>query len=85
MALFRVLDRSFIGNSLREPGEIVEIAPDVMTPGPNLEAVQGDPLDTDGDGEVSVVELRAALDAKGITYDKRWRASKLKALLDEAG
>lgn len=37
------------------------------------------PTNTEG----GIVELRKQLDAKGITYDKRWGAKKLKQLLNQ--
>lgn len=40
MALYRVLVPSFIGEALRKPGDLVEIDPDAMRPGSNLEAVE---------------------------------------------
>ncbi len=91
MALFRVLTRSYINEALREPGDVVDIDLDVMRPGSNLEPVnqppeaepEAVPLDADGVGKVSVDELRATLAAKGIAFDKRWGAAKLKAALGE--
>lgn len=46
MGLYRVLEKSFIDNAIREPGDIVEVNDDPaqggMTPGPNLVAVGED-------------------------------------------
>jgi hypothetical protein len=43
MQKFKVLERSFINNSMREPGEIVEFDTDVMTPSANVELVDDTP------------------------------------------
>jgi hypothetical protein len=42
------------------------------------------PVDADGDGTESAAELRAALDAKGVAYDRRWGVARLRAALDAA-
>lgn len=47
-----------------------------------VDEAPADPLDTDGDGTVEVEELRAALTARGIKFDKRWRAKRLREALE---
>lgn len=41
-------------------------------------------VDANGDGVESAAELRAALDAKGVEYDRRWGVARLRAALDAA-
>lgn len=47
-------------------------------------APAGDPLDGDGDGAVSRVEVMDALSARGIAFDGRWGIARLRALLEAA-
>jgi len=70
-----------------EPVEVDEQAAEALRGNPWFHEVTSpaaDPLDTDGDGEVDRDELRAALDAAGIRYDRRWGEARLRAAL-EAG
>ncbi len=50
-----------------------------------VEVPAPDPVDTDGDGELSAAELRAALDERGIEHSPRWSRAKLREALAEAG
>ena len=59
----------------RETGETV--APDEAAPEPAPDT----PADTNGNGYMSVAEIRAALDERGIEYDPKARRPELLALL----
>ena len=48
MAQYRVLTKSFVNNSIREEGEIVEYD---GKPGSNLELIKGDPEPQKGNGK----------------------------------
>ncbi len=62
----------------------------VAVPAPVFKKLDGNPtfdadLDDDGEPEMSVDEMRAALDARGVKYHHKAGAAKLKALLDGDG
>ena len=52
---------------------------------PHWSEVLIEPADTDTDGEITVAEARARLDALGIDYDRRWGLAKLRAALAQVG
>ena len=41
MATYKVLETSFIGDMLRQPGDLIEIDESVMSPGKNLALFSG--------------------------------------------
>lgn len=61
----------------RETGEMVAPAD------PAPEPAQDTPADTNGNGYLSVGEIRAALDERGIEYDPKARRPELLALLKD--
>ena len=46
--------------------------------------VRLDAADTNGDGKVSIAEIRNALTAKGIEFDPKAKKAELQALLEQA-
>lgn len=46
--------------------------------------VRLDAADTNGDGKVSIAEIRNALTAKGIEFDPKTKKAELQALLEQA-
>lgn len=51
---------------------------------PPGEIVEPQDPDTNGDGKLSVAEIRAALTAKGVEFDPKAKKAELQALLDQS-
>ncbi|WP_045158748.1 HeH/LEM domain-containing protein [Stutzerimonas stutzeri] len=51
---------------------------------PPGEVVEQVDTDTNGDGKLSVAEIRAALTAKGVEFDPKAKKAELQALLDQS-
>ena len=51
---------------------------------PSGEVVEQVDPDTNGDGKLSVAEIRAALTAKGVEFDPKAKKAELQALLDQS-
>ena len=59
MARYKVLETSFIGNTIVNEGQEIELAlPEGVEAGPNLELI--DPLDHDGNGKKGGSKPKAA-------------------------
>lgn len=67
------------------PSEVSEDAAVILRGNPWFVEVSSVAVDADGDGVETVAELRAALDAAGVEYDRRWGAARLRAALEGAG
>lgn len=67
------------------PAEVSEDAAVILRGNPWFVEVTAPAVDADGDGVETVAELRAALDAAGVEYDRRWGAARLRAALEGAG